>query len=302
MAAIFLDCTNDLLPLWQAVAKPGDPNIAVNLKPVTAADVPGLLQGYDTLINDHTYFDAALLERCKGGLKRIVFLGTGASSYIDLAAAARCGVTVDTIKGYGDIAVAEQTLALLFAAARSLAAMDRGIRAGKWKTLEGMQLHGKLLGIVGFGGIGREMARLGTGIGMQVVAWNRTPIKDSPVRMASLDEVLSTADVVSLHLGLNDETRGMIDGTKLAKTKPGVILVNTARADVVDQTAMVAALKSGHIRHAALDVFSKEPLPASDPLCGLDNVTLAAHSGFMTPEATMTMLRRSIDMVRAAGG
>jgi D-3-phosphoglycerate dehydrogenase / 2-oxoglutarate reductase len=300
MPAIFLDCTDDLIRLWKQVSKPGDPAIAVNLKPVKPDDVPGLVQGYDTLIDDHTYFDAALLERCKGGLRRIVFLGTGASSYIDLAAAERCGIRVDTIKGYGDTAVAEHTLALLFAAARNLARMDRGIRDGRWATLEGMQLRGKRLGIIGLGGIGREMARLGAGIGMEVVAWNRSPVADPPVRMAPLGEVLATSDVVSMHLALNDASRGFIGAAHLRQTKPGVILVNTARADVVDQAAMIAALRSGHIRHAALDVFTTEPLPKDHELCSLDNVTLCAHAGFLTPEATMTMLRRSIDMVIAS--
>jgi D-3-phosphoglycerate dehydrogenase / 2-oxoglutarate reductase len=298
MPAIFLDCTDDLERLWKQVSRPGDPPIAVNLKPVKPADVPGIIAGFDTLIDDHTYFDAALLGRCNG-LKRIVFLGTGASSYIDLAAADRCGIRVDTIKGYGDTAVAEHTLALLLAAARNLARMDRGIRAGRWATLEGMQLRGKRLGIVGLGGIGREMARLAVGIGMEVVAWNRSPVTDPPIRMAPLDEVLATADVISLHLALNDATRHLIGAAQLAKTKRGVVLVNTARADVVDQVAMIAALRSGHIRHAALDVFSSEPLPKDHELCGMDSVTLCAHAGFLTPEATMTMLRCSIDMVIA---
>jgi D-3-phosphoglycerate dehydrogenase / 2-oxoglutarate reductase len=300
MAAIFLDCTDDLLPLWNRVLKPGDPKIAVNLSKVTPDDVPRLIEGYDTLIDDHTYFNPALLERCRDkGLKRIVFLGTGASSYIDLAAAQRCGIRVDNIKGYGDIAVAEQTLALLMDAARRIARMDRGIREGKWRTLEGMQLHGKRLGLVGLGGIGKEMARLGRGIGMEVVAWNRSAVKDAPVPMLSLDEVLSTSDVVSLHLALTDETKGMIGAAQIKRMKPGVVLVNSARAAVVDEAAMLEALRSGHIRHAALDVFLTEPLPGDHPLTKLDNVTLAAHSGFLTPEATMTMLRISIDMVIA---
>jgi D-3-phosphoglycerate dehydrogenase len=298
MAAIFLDCTDYLEPLWKGVAKPGDPVIAVNLKPVKPHDVPGLIQGYDTLINDHTHFDADLLARC-AGLKRIVFLGTGASSYIDLKAAERCGIRVDTIKGYGDTSVAEHSLALLFAAAREIARMDRDMRGGTWNTTEGLQLKGKRLGVVGLGGIGREMVRLGQGIGMDVIAWNRTARADASVRMTSLDELLSTSDVVSLHLALNDETRGMLGQRELARLKPGAILVNTARADVVDEPALIAALEARRIRHAALDVYSTEPLPAGHPLTRLDNVTLAAHSGFLTPEATMTMLRRSIDMVKA---
>jgi D-3-phosphoglycerate dehydrogenase len=118
--------------------------------------------------------------------------------------------------------------------------------------------------------------------------------------MAALEEVLDQADILSVNLALNDRTRGFLDRDKLARTKPGVILVNTARADLVDGDALVALLRSGHIRQAALDVFSQEP-PRGDPLLTLPNVTLTAHSAFMTPEATMTMLRRAIDLVRAAG-
>ena len=301
MSAVFLDCTDDLLKLWRQVLRPGDPEIAINMDKARSVDVPRVIAGHDTLINDHTQFDAVLLERCRGaGLKHIVFLGTGAASYIDLAAAERHEIKVSTIKGYGDTAVAEQAMALIFAAARGLARMDRGIRVGRWQTLEGLQLRGKRLGIIGLGGIGRELARIAAGAGLEVVAWNRSPLKDAPVPLLPLEEVLASADILSLHLLLSEETRGFLDRDKLAKTKPGVILVNTARAAVVDEEALLALLRVGHVRHAAFDVYWSEPLPAEHPLTQLDNVTLAAHSGFLTPEASMTMLRRAIDIVIAA--
>lgn len=296
MPTIFLDCTDDMAPLWQRVQQPNDPAVTVNMSPGQPADVPALLAGYDIAIDDHTYFDAATLARCTG-LKRIVFLGTGASSFIDIAAAERCGIAVDTIKGYGDTTVAEHTIALALAAARGVARMDREVRAGQWRQIEGVQVLGKTLGIIGLGGIGRELARMGTGLGMNVLAWNRTPV---PGANAGLEDVLARSDILCLTLALTDATRGFLGADRLAQTKPGVIFVNTARADIVDTAALAALLASGHIRHAAIDVFSPEPPAPDNPLLSLPNVTLTAHAGFMTPEATMTMLRKALDIVIAA--
>ncbi len=133
-----------------------------------------MLAGYDICVDDHSYMPTELVAQCPA-LKHIVFLGTGASSYMDVAALNALGVTVHTIKGYGDIAVAEHTIALMFSCARELARMDRDNRGGRWVPREGTQLNRKTLGIVGLGGIGREVARIAQGIGMDVIAWNRTP-------------------------------------------------------------------------------------------------------------------------------
>ena len=301
MPILFLDCTSDLIGLWKAVLRPGDPEIAVNIADGAPGDVPALLDGYDICIIDHTFFNADLLGRCPG-LRHIVFLGTGASSFIDLAAAERCGIQVHTIKGYGDITVAEHTIALAMAAARGVAKMDRDVRAGGWRQIEGVQLNGKTLGIIGLGGIGREVARMGAGLGMRVIAWNRSPIASPAAPLAPLEQVLGEADILCVALGLNEETRGFLDHARLSATKPGVILVNTARAAIVDADALVRLLRAGHIRHAAIDVFLHEPPAADDPLLTLDNVTLTAHAGFMTPEATMTMLRIAVDLATTANG
>ena len=295
MPTLFPDCTDGMLPLWEQVRRPGDPEVTVKICPNQPANLPGLLAGYDTVINDHSYFDAETLARCTG-LRRIVFLGTGASSFIDTAAAERCGIAVHTIKGYGDTTVAEHTITLALAAARDVARMDREVRAGQWRQAEGMQVLGKTLGIIGLGGIGKEVARMATGLGMKVLAWNRTPV---PGAEAGLMEVLALSDILCLTLALNDETRGFLHAARLAATKPGVIFVNTARADIVDNGALARLLATGHIRHAAIDVFASEPPRADDPLLHAPNVTLTAHAGFMTPEATRTMLRRALDIVAA---
>src|SRR4029079_18217058 len=136
------------------------------------------------------------------------------------------------------------------------------------------------------------------GMGMEVIAWNRTPRTGAGVAMVELDTLLQKSDVVSLNLTLNDETRGFLDKTRIARMKSGVIFINTARGALVDEAALIGALRSGHIRHAGLDVFHNEPLKAGDPLAHLENVTLAAHAAFRTLEASMTLLRRAIDIVK----
>ncbi|HJY16049.1 MAG TPA: NAD(P)-dependent oxidoreductase, partial [Xanthobacteraceae bacterium] len=161
---------------------------------------------------------------------------------------------------------------------------------------EGVQLLGKTLGVIGLGGIGREVLRIGRGLGMEVIAWNRTPQPGAP--LVPLDELLARSDAISMNLTLNDETRGFLGPEQFARVKPGVIFVNTARAGLVDETAFVEALRLGRIRHAGLDVFHAEPLRRDNPLASMENVTLSAHAAFRTLEASMTLLRRAIDIVR----
>ncbi len=202
------------------------------------------------------------------------------------------------IKGYGDTAVAESAIALMWASARVLAQMDREMRAGKWLREDGMQLTGKTLGLIGFGGIAAEVARIAVGSGMRVIAWNRSPKSYPGVDFVDLDTLLAQSHVVSLHLLLNDDTRGFITRERIAAMKPGVIFVNTARAAIVDEAAMIDALNSGYIRHAGLDVFTVEPLPADHPLTKLPNVTLSAHSAFRTPEASENLLHAAWEHCR----
>jgi len=292
---LFVDSTPDIDRVWQRVHGPKDIPVVVNMGPVDEKDVPAKVAGFDTVINDATYFSAPTLEKCKD-LKHIVFLGTGAASFVDVAAAQKLGIKVSTISGYGDTTVAEHAMGLVFAAARHIATMHGIVRSGGWRPMQGMELRGKTLGIVGLGGIGREMARIAVGIGLKVLAFNRTPKPDT----VSIETLLAQSDIVSLHLGLNDQTRGFLNRERLGKAKPGVLIVNTARAGVIDEAALIDLLKSGHVGHYATDVFGKEPPEPSEPLLKLDNVTLSSHAGYNTPEAAMTMYRRAIDL--AAGG
>jgi D-3-phosphoglycerate dehydrogenase len=297
MKALFIDCNDQLAPVWAKVVRPDDPPIDVNRTPFARDDLPRVLHGYDIALDDHSYMPTNLVAQCPQ-LKHIVFLGTGAASYMNLAELKERGIAVHTIKGYGDTAVAEHTIALIFAAARDVARMDREVRSGVWTPQEGVQLLGKTLGVIGLGGIGCEVARIAKGVGMNVIGYNRTPREGLSCPLADIDTLLAQSDVVSLNLVLNDETRGFLNRERIARMKPGAILVNTARGALADEAAMIDALKSGHIRHAGLDVFHAEPLKADHPLAKLPNVTLTSHAAFRTLEASMTLLRRAIDIVK----
>jgi D-3-phosphoglycerate dehydrogenase len=299
---VFVDANGSLADIFERQNKAGDPAVHVNRNAdIKSDDMPGLLGGAEIVVIDHTSLPTDVAKRCNG-LKHVVFLGTGARSYMNPEELAGLGIEVHLIKGYGDTAVAECAIALMWAAARGIAKMDREMRAGNWLREDGMQLTGKTLGLVGFGGIAAEVARIALGSGMKVIAWNRSPKQFAGVEFVSIEALLAQSDVVSLHLLLNDETRGFLSRERIHAMKPGVILVNTARAAMVDEAAMIEALKSGHIRHAGLDVFNTEPLPANHPLTKIPNVTLSAHSAFRTPEASENLIHAAWEHCRRIAG
>ncbi len=298
MKGLFLDANDDLASVFHKMSLPTDPQVDVNMQEdIDQSEIPGLLAGYHFLLDDHTTLTTAAMAKCPD-LRHVIFLGTGARSYMNPEELAELGITVHIIKGYGDTAVAEHAIALMWAASRRLAIMDRGMRAGQWLRSEGMQLTGKTIGLIGFGGIAAEVARIAGGAGMRVLAWNRSPKSAQGVTFVSLETLLAESHVVSLHLLLNDETRGFLSADRIAQMRPGALLINTARGAVVDEAAMIAALDSGHIAHAALDVFDVEPLPYPHRLSTMDSVTLSAHSAFRTAEATETLLRRALDIAQ----
>ena len=302
MRGVFVDANGSLADIFERQNKAGDPAVHVNRNAdIKSEDMPALLGGAEIVVIDHTSLPTAVAKRCNG-LKHVVFLGTGARSYMNPEELAELGIAVHLIKGYGDTAVAECAIALMWDAARGIAKMDREMRAGNWLREDGMQLTGKTLGLIGFGGIAAEVARIALGSGMKVIAWNRSPKQFSGVEFVALDALLAQSDVVSLHLLLNDETRGFLSRERISAMKPGVILVNTARAAMVDEAAMIEALKSGHIRHAGLDVFNTEPLPADHPLTKIPNVTLSAHSAFRTPEASENLIHAAWEHCRRIAG
>ncbi|MDA0229896.1 MAG: NAD(P)-dependent oxidoreductase [Proteobacteria bacterium] len=296
--AVFIDCPTFLGQLYSAELRAILPDLVMNIGDPPGGDTPAMLAGVQGAINDHTMMNEETLRACQD-LKVIVFMGTGASSYIDVEAAEKIGIRVRTIRDYGNRTVAEHAVALMFAAARRIAAMDSAIRDGVWETLDAVELEHKTLGVVGVGGIGREMIRLGHGLGMKVLAWNRSGVaSDLPCEECALDELMKRSDVLSLHLSLNDETTGMIDARRIGLMRPNAILVNTARGGVIDEAALIDALRDGKIAHAGLDVFAEEPLPPGHPLLTMGNVTLTAHAGFMTREASARLLRMALEIMR----
>ena len=290
MRAVFIDASKALADIIESQALPGDIALKIHRdEDVTPAELPGVLDGAEIAIVDHTALPTEIAKQCTG-LKHVVFLGTGARSYMNPDELAELGIEVHLIRGYGDTAVAECAIAHMWAAARGLTEQDREMRAGNWLRDEAMELTGKTVGLIGFGGIAAEVARITLGSGMKVLAWNRSPKSYPGVEFTDLDTVLSTSDVVSIHLLLNDDTRGFITRERIGQMKKGAILINTARGAVVDQAAMIEALRSRHLRHAGLDVFDIEPLPSGHVLTTIPNVTLTAHSAFRTPEASINLI------------
>ncbi len=274
---------------------PGDP--AAYLERL--GDAAGVVLGWDLPVE---------VMRRAPNLEVVSYLGTGAANFVDLAEAVRLGIAVCNTPGYGDNAVAEHALALLFAVARRVPRLDRGLRqAGQGagqraecgESQPGFDLRGKTLGLVGLGGIGARMAELAHALGMEVKAWTRNPSPERAQRLGvvflPLEELLETSDVISLHLLLTPETEGLLGPEELDRMKPDAVLVNTARAELLDQAALVERLGDGRIAAAGLDVFWNEPLPADHPLLELDNVVLTPHVAFNTPEAIAAMMDIAID-------
>ena len=302
MKAVFIDANPTLADVADRLHRATDIPLLVNRQAdITPEQIPAVMGDANILIVDHTSVPTDIARQCPG-LKHVVFLGTGARSYMNPEELAAIGIEVHIIKGYGDTAVAECAFALMWAAAKGFAAMDRGMRAGNWLRTDGIQLTGKTIGLIGFGGIAAEMARMANGCGMEVLAWNRSPKSHPGVKFVELDELLARSQVISLHLLLNDETKGFISAERIAKMRRGVILINTARGAVVNEQAMIEALKTGQIGHAGLDVFDIEPLPANHPLTKIENVTLSAHSAFRTPEASDNLIEASLEHCRRISG
>lgn len=271
--------------------------------PRDRAELIARVRDADAIILDYSELDAEVLRECRR-LRFISFLGIGYASCIDVDTATRQGITVANTPDYGSTSVAEHALAMMLALTRHVAAGDRSLREGRWEPgrFHGIELRGKTLGVVGLGPIGLEMARLAIGIGMRVVAWTRRATAGrapAGVEMASLEAVFERADVVSLHLAYSRETEGLISRALLTRMKRGAWFVNTARARLVDNTALVELLATGRIRGAALDVHETEPTPVPHPMAALPNVLLTPHIGYNTTEASANMLRISIATLEA---
>lgn len=263
------------------------------------------LEGASALIvRSRTKVDAELI-RGSQRLEVIGRAGVGVDN-IDIAAATRRGIAVLNSPAANTFSTAELAFALLLAAARRVAEADASIRAGEWrrKDLRGIQLHGKTLGVVGAGRIGAEVIRRARAFGMRVVAHDPYVSVDRAneigVDLMPLDRLLEAADMVTLHVPLTDENRGLIGAAELERMRDGAILVNAARGGLVDEPALAAALDSGKLAAAGLDVFESEPLPGDSPLRSLRNVVFTPHIGASTAEAQAEVSRQIAVAVRDA--
>ena len=262
------------LELWQGGGAPPAEAVAAG-----ARDADGLL----CLLTDAV--DAALLAACPR--LRVISSCSVGVDHIDLAAARARGIPVGHTPGVLVETTADLAFGLLLAAARRLVEADRYVREGRWsfehrwdpEALLGRDLHGATLGIVGLGAIGQALARRAGGFGMRVLGWSRTPRGVPGVEACAFDALLARADFVSVHVALTPQTRDLFCARAIAAMRPGAILVNTARGGIVDEAALAAALASGRLAAAALDVFAREPLDPASPLLAAPNLLLTPHIG-----------------------
>ncbi|GMU71165.1 MAG: hypothetical protein AMXMBFR42_06300 [Burkholderiales bacterium] len=271
-------------------------------------DLAAMLADADALIvRNRTQVRGALLAAGRR-LRVVGRLGVGLDN-IDLPACAARGIEVIPATGANALAVAEYVIATAMMLLRGAYASSAEVAEGRWPRValsSGREIAGKTLGLVGFGDIGRTTARLARGLGMRIVghdamlapgdpAW-----RDAHAEPLSLDALLARADVVSLHLPLTATTRGMVDASRLAAMRPGAILVNTSRGGIVDEAALAAALRSGSLGGAALDVFAREPLPAGSPLAGAPRLLLTPHIAGLTAESNARVSMLIAERVLAA--
>jgi phosphoglycerate dehydrogenase-like enzyme len=248
-------------------------------------------------IRERTRFSAALL-RTLPDLELIAQTGNHAY-HVDMDAATAAGIVVTLAPGGNS--VTELTFGLMIAVMRRITQSDAAMRRGEWPLVLGYVLKGKTLGILGLGKIGVEVAAIGRAFGMKVVAWGPTLTAERAAKTGAeflpLDEVLRTSDVVSIHLKLSEQSKGLIDETRLRLLKPTAYLINTARGAIVDEAALAKALEQRAIAGAALDVFVEEPLPKTSPLSKLDNVVLAPHLGWPTDAGFHGFAENAVDNI-----
>jgi phosphoglycerate dehydrogenase-like enzyme len=292
------------LPPWRRL----DGRAAVDVFRDTLADEDALavrLAPYQVAvaIRERTRFTASLLARLPA-LELLALTGRN-SGHADVAAATAHGILVSETDGSGPSAI-EHSMALILATVRGIPQEDRAMREGRWQTRFGIELSGRTLGILGLGRIGSRVAAFGQLLGMRVLAWGPTLTDEraaaAGVTRVALDDLLRDSDVVSLHLRLSDRTRGVLGARELGLMKPGAFLVNTARGPLVDEGALVDALREGRLAGAGLDVYDVETLPPGHPLLALDNAVLTPHTGYVTREAydiffeqAVTAIERHLD-------
>lgn len=256
------------------------------------------------IVRSATKVDAATLDRAPG-LRVVGRAGVGVDN-IDVAAATERGVAVMNAPGGNTVSAAELTMALLLSVARRVTEADRTMREGKWERshLQGVELRGKTLGVIGAGRIGWEVAERCRAFGMDVIVYDpylpARRVEELRPHLVTLDQLIESADVISLHVPLNAETKGLIDADALRRTKKGAFVLNASRGGVVDEAALAEALTRGRIAGAGLDVYESEPLSPDSPLLAAPNLVLTPHLGASTKEAQVQVALEVARSVRAA--
>lgn len=282
------------------------PDIAVEYKTgLSREELLAIIPEFDGLIvRSGTKVTAEVFEAAKR-LRVVGRAGVGVDN-IDLNAATRQGVIVMNTPGANSMATAELTIGLMLAASRNIAQAHASVKAGEWRRNDfvGVQLNGKVLGIIGFGRVGRLVAERAQAFGMEVLAYDQyiaeEKAREAGVLLVELDELLAQSDYITLHAALTAETTRLIDAETIAQMKDGVILVNAARGQLVDEEALAAALKSGKVKAAAVDVYANEPPTANHPLIGLPNVVHVPHLGASTVEAERDVGNQIVNQVVSA--
>ncbi len=267
----------------------------------TSEDVIQTADGAEALLVQYVPITAAVMD----ALPSVRVLGRYGVSVdnFDLPAAAERGIRVVNVPDYCIDEVADHTLALILALTRGIVPLDRAVHAGTWDFRAAHDLRRSSdmrLGLVGLGRIGAAVAHRARAIGFEVVASDPVASATQDVPLVDLVELLETSDIVSLHARLDPSTRHMIDAPAMARMRPGALLVNTSRGGLVDQTALVEALRLGHLGGAALDVLEREPIAPDDPLLSMPNVVLTPHAAFFSAESLVEMKRRVAEGIVAA--
>ncbi len=289
---VITDCDHPSIELERAIFVAAGHDVVL-AQCRTAEDVVAAGQGATALLAQYAPITDAVMAALPGF--RVVGRYGVSLDNIELPAAARHGIKVVNVPDYCIDEVADHAIGLVLALSRGITFLDRAIHAGTWDFRRGGELRrasGMRLGIIGLGRIGAATARRAQALRFEVVASDPRASDVDEVRRMDLDELLATSDIVSLHPWLDPSTRHLLDATALARMKPGALLVNTSRGGLVDQAALVQALRSGHLGGAALDVLEHEPIAADDPLLSLPNVVLTPHAAFYSPESMVEMKTR----------
>lgn len=256
------------------------------------------LQGYDVVsaMRERTPFPRALLEQLPD-LKLLVTTGARNAS-IDVQAATDLGILVCGTGGLG-YPTAELTWGIILAMLRYIPEEQAALRAGRWQSTVGLGVNGKVLGVLGLGRLGFQVATVGNAFGMEVIAWsqNLTPERaaECGATLVSKDQLFANSDILTIHLQLSDRTRGLVGQQELSSMKPTAYLVNTSRGPIVDEAALISALQNNTIAGAGLDVYDQEPVPANHPLLKLDNTLLTPHLGYVTVEGMRAFYEGTVE-------